>query len=410
MTVSLHDPIGIIEIFGEPIAVGGQESYVISQLAHMNRGELKFDLLTPYSCSNGQYEELIRSWGGEVYAFGIDFTPGQSRENIRRPLRRFFGSHQYEIAHIHSGSTSVLAICAEEAKRADVKAVLVHSHAPLVNEGVVQKINKFVCNKRMKNFVDCYCACSASAATSKYVADVMPRVRYLKNGIDLDTYQFKGDVRAGIRKRLDVAEGQIVIGHVGRMAFPKNQSFLIDVFAAYHEKNPNSALWMVGDGPDLRGVEEKARALGLLDCVKLLGSRANVGDYLQGMDAFAFPSVYEGLGLAYLEAAASGLPCLISETIANEMNDDIVRILNSDEEYVRYVSLENTEPWVRGLQELAGRRNEHATEFIRLAGYDADNTASRLKELYLEVVAEVGNGDMSKSSDVLVDATPGQVV
>ncbi|QLQ15571.1 MAG: glycosyltransferase [Micropruina sp.] len=49
------------------------------------------------------------------------------------------------------------------------------------------------------------------------------------------------------------------------------------------------------------------------------GPRDDVPDLLAAMDCFAFPSVFEGFGLAVLEAEANGLPCVVSEAVPAEV-------------------------------------------------------------------------------------------
>ena len=58
--------IRVLEVFGEPISRGGQESYVMSALTHMDLSEIKVDMFTPYYCDNKGYVEFIESRGGKI--------------------------------------------------------------------------------------------------------------------------------------------------------------------------------------------------------------------------------------------------------------------------------------------------------------------------------------------------------
>src|SRR5205807_5816908 len=82
---------------------------------------------------------------------------------------------------------------------------------------------------------------------------------------------------------------------------------------------PDAYLLLVGDGP-LRGeVECAAQSMGLATRVILVGSRSDAARLLMGaMDAFVFPSLYEGLGMALVEAQAAGLACFCSDVIPDE--------------------------------------------------------------------------------------------
>ena len=80
----------VLEVFGEPISNGGQESFVINIVQHINHEHLAIDMLTPYYCDNSYYEDIVKSFGGTIYTFGLSFEPGKSRFNINDKIDAFF--------------------------------------------------------------------------------------------------------------------------------------------------------------------------------------------------------------------------------------------------------------------------------------------------------------------------------
>lgn len=100
------------------------------------------------------------------------------------------------------------------------------------------------------------------------------------------------------------------------------------------------------------------------------------------MDAFAFPSLYEGLGIVLVEAQANGLPCVISERIPREAVYG---------ENVATVALEGgAEAWADALLECrAAARSQKGAELTRSAGFDISTVAASLQEFYL-MAAERG--------------------
>ena len=102
------------------------------------------------------------------------------------------------------------------------------------------------------------------------------------------------------------------------MQFQKNQLFLLDIFASVLKKKPEAILWMIGQGEDEDKIREKIQKLNLGTAVKMLGVRNDVPNLLQAMDVFVFPSVFEGLGIALLEAQATGLTCIASKDVIPE--------------------------------------------------------------------------------------------
>jgi hypothetical protein len=66
-------------------------------------------------------------------------------------------------------------------------------------------------------------------------------------------------------------------------------------------------------------VQEKIKELNLEKYVIMTGNVSNVGEYMSAMDVFVFPSLYEGMPLAMVEAQTNGLPCCISDKIPKDI-------------------------------------------------------------------------------------------
>ncbi len=125
--------------------------------------------------------------------------------------------------------------------------------------------------------------------------DGRPRAHVIELGIDLERF------RNGTR----VLEGRIV-GNVARLAEQKGQRDLIAAAPAVLEHHPDVRFVVAGDGELRAELEELARPLG--DRFELLGARDDVPDLLTSFEVFAYPSRFEGLCLAVIEAQAAGVP------------------------------------------------------------------------------------------------------
>ena len=99
----------------------------------------------------------------------------------------------------------------------------------------------------------------------------------------------------------------------------KNQAFLLEVLPLLLEREPRIRLLLIGDGEDRPMLESKTRELGIRSQVIFTGSVSHTADYLSAMDVFLFPSHFEGMPLALLEAQANGLPCVVSDTIPQDV-------------------------------------------------------------------------------------------
>ncbi|MEF8853178.1 MAG: glycosyltransferase [Haloarculaceae archaeon] len=141
------------------------------------------------------------------------------------------------------------------------------------------------------------------------------RVSVVHNGRDLS--KFDRDPPEGLRASLGVPEDARLVGTVGRLIDRKGQDELLDAWVTVRADCPDAHLLVVGDGPHRAHLEARASYRDVADSVHFVGLREDVPDLLATMDAFAFPSHYEGLPGALLEAMAAGLPCVATPVDGN---------------------------------------------------------------------------------------------
>jgi len=141
------------------------------------------------------------------------------------------------------------------------------------------------------------------------------RVSVVHNGRDLST--FDRDPPEGLRDSFGVPGDAPLVGTVGRLIDRKGHDELLDAWVTVREERPDAHLLVVGDGPRRAHLEAKASYLGVEESVHFAGLRDDVPDLLAAMDAFVFPSHYEGLPGALLEAMAAGLPCVATPVDGN---------------------------------------------------------------------------------------------
>lgn len=144
------------------------------------------------------------------------------------------------------------------------------------------------------------------------------KVTIINNAIPTEDFTFDLRRRDKIRRELQI-ENKFVVGHVGRFSQQKNHSFLIDVFLDIYKKNNNSVLVLVGEGELENEIKEKIEAYNLTNNVVFTGVRSDIPDLMMAMDVFVFPSFYEGMPNVVIEAQATGLPCIISDSITQEV-------------------------------------------------------------------------------------------
>lgn len=153
------------------------------------------------------------------------------------------------------------------------------------------------------------------------------RGKVLPNYVDTDEYSFSAERRIQKRKELGLAD-ELLIGHTGSVYWIKNQTFLVSLFAQLVEIRRDARLILVGEEADGGETRALAGKLGVTDKVMFMGSRSDIPDLLNAMDVFVFPSRFEALPIAPIEAQATGLPCVASQGVPEEIGvtDAFVRL------------------------------------------------------------------------------------
>jgi glycosyltransferase involved in cell wall biosynthesis len=118
--------------------------------------------------------------------------------------------------------------------------------------------------------------------------------------------------RESVRASLGTPGDEPVLLVVCALVRRKGVDVLLQAMLCLEEEGLRPVLWIAGDGPERRALEDQAQRLGVTDRVRFLGSRPDVGDLLGACDVFVLASRREGLGVAALEAMAAGRPVVAS--------------------------------------------------------------------------------------------------
>ncbi len=138
------------------------------------------------------------------------------------------------------------------------------------------------------------------------------RIRLIPSGID--TARFVPDPRARerIRHRYGLDSREILIVSVGALVERKAQASLIEAAAQLHRQGLRLSYMVCGEGPQRMVLEAQARAAGLGEQVYFPGFCSDVPAYLAAADVFVHVPLWEGLGVAVIEALAAGRPIIAS--------------------------------------------------------------------------------------------------
>jgi glycosyltransferase involved in cell wall biosynthesis len=118
--------------------------------------------------------------------------------------------------------------------------------------------------------------------------------------------------RQRVREQLGIPESGFVILNAARQEFQKGQRYLLDAFRLVLARRPDAWLLIAGRTGNASH-ELQVAAQGLGDRVRFLGHREDVPELMVGADAFALPSLWEGLGCVLIEAMALELPIVATD-------------------------------------------------------------------------------------------------
>ena len=192
------------------------------------------------------------------------------------------------------------------------------------------------------------------------------------NGIDTQSFSFDTEKRHECRTKLGLQD-KFVIGHAGHLATVKNQVFLLNLMPEILKKRANSYLLLLGEGEDRPMLERKIRELHLENYVRMTGNVRNVPDYLNAMDVFAFPSLYEGMPLSIIEVQSNGLPCVISDRVPEDVFlTDLLQTLPLNEQSA----------WVDAICGAKRESSEKYAAQMRQSGFDAGTVMKKIYAIY----------------------------
>ena len=169
---------------------------------------------------------------------------------------------------------------------------------------------------------------------------------------------------------------------VARLSEQKNHAMLLEIFKKIENLKKNAILVLIGNGE----LEEKIRRLvneyEMNSSVLFLGARDDVRLLYNAADVFVLPTLYEGLGIVFLEAQINGLPCITSKKVVPV---DVVLT-----ELIEQVDLSSkTDQWAEETIKISEKRalitsSRYAQE-IREAGFDISIESKHLLDFYYEL-------------------------
>lgn len=348
---------------------GGAETFLMKLYHRLDKTKYQMDF-----CINVFdkcfYEEEILALGGKIYRIP---SKSASRSSFKKRLYEIVNSNHYDyVLRITSSAFGFMDLKIAHEAGASVCAARSSnsSDGGSLKSKIAHRFGRILYGK----YVNVKIAPSDLAAEYTFgkKAYESGTVNILHNAVDIDQYGFDANMRCRIRSEFGLSDDITVIGHVGRFMTQKNHGFLLEVFSEYAKLNEKSALMLVGGGELEPTIKEKASALGISDKIIFTGVRSDVPALLSAMDVFVFPSLYEGMPNTVIEAQATGLPCLIADTITREA--DITGL-------VHYLPLGDAGTWAHLVAELPQVKRETPIQKFEENGYDIETVVEQFVKL-----------------------------
>lgn len=352
---------------------GGVETLLMSIYRSIDRSRIQFDFLCHNRIEAKFTDEILRL-GGRMYCLHGPRHGGI--RNYLKEIKAFFAAHpEYSIVHAHMDRDSAFVL--RGAKRAGVPTRIAHSHISGYQASFLYEIYQMIAKRICRMSLTDAFACSKEAGEELFGRRLPFHI--VTNGIKVERFAFREETRERCRALLGIDEGTLLIGHVGRFDRQKNQEYLISVFEKIHAARQNTKLLLVGGGEKEALIRALAKKKRLDDAVLFAGQCQDVGAYYCAMDVFAFPSLFEGLGIVAVEAQTSGLPVAASEAVPKDakITDRMV-----------FLPLEGAqEQWAETIlrlgEDVRGERETYAA-LVAQSPYNIENTVQFLQSFYLK--------------------------
>lgn len=310
------EPITVLHLISS-LSSGGAERQLANLICSTSREAVNHTVCTIND--SGFFAQQIRDAGYEVIDLGI----GQKRPFLRASVafRRILKEKKPDIIHSWLYDANIAARLAR----------LAHTKIPLVTSlqladyepdaarignwnphkvKALKTIDRFTAWLTDPHFV----ACSKFVSESyiRYFGMRRDRAEVILNSFDPNFLRMSDRSLADLSNELGLPVDSFIYLNVGRLDPQKNQKTIIEAFRRVAEKIPNAYLLLVGKGSIESDLRKLAVDSGFGNRILFLGRRKDIGDLLELADVFVFPSFFEGLPVALIEAMFKRLPCIAS--------------------------------------------------------------------------------------------------
>lgn len=273
------------------LGMGGAERVVVDICLGINRDEFESVVLS--FVDGGYWKEILEK--NQIRVIELQKKSKFDLKNFLM-IKKIIKQEAPDIIHTHLGGDLYGRLAA---RLLGYKNIISTEHNVNPDEGFFMNFLKKVTSAWVAKIIAVSEAVARDAAKRYSISK--EKIAVIYNGISMENFIPKESVSSST---------EIQIGSAGRLTEQKGFVVLLNALAELKDFNFHCTI--AGEGIKRAELEAHIRSLGLSERVSLPGVRADMPQFLHSLDIFVLPSLWEGLGIAVLEAGASSLPVAAS--------------------------------------------------------------------------------------------------
>lgn len=344
---------------------GGVEKSIYHYMKALANKDIDF-VVVKHCDSEGMIEKKLVDLGCKVY-----YVTPKSVSFIRyyKQLSEIFAMENIDVCHCHQGYMATIPLLISFFH--GVKVRIAHSHTAFEKEGIARSIYRKANTIMTKKVATNLFSCSDSAGIWMWKNNF----HVIYNAFCVKEYEYNRDFRVKWRQKI-AKEEDYVVGCVCRMVPSKNLFFLLDIFREIVMLCPNAKLVFVGDGLLKEELMAYSKETHIFNKIEWMGKIEHVNEVLNAFDVFVLPSLFEGLGIGYIEAQVN---CLHTFATAEKVPSEA-----GISEFMHFVELSKSpKQWAQAIVKY-NRMVDATLETDAMERYNIEKQVERLYHFYRE--------------------------
>lgn len=298
----MNQPLRVLHVLGE-LKPSGAETMLVAAAPLFRAAGVELEVLST-GATTGPYAARFEAAGYRLHHIPFSRSPGFFLR-VRQRMR----TGNYDVIHLHVEAANFWFGLAARSVRGPVVVRTVHNAFAFTGN---LQWRRGLQRRLLDRMGVRHVAISASVRDTEQRHYRLPTTLIWNWYDSLRFTETIAEARAAARDRFGLAEKDFVIASIGNCSPIKNHTAVIEALSML----PAAARPVyLHAGIEEAGAPERelARALGVVDRIRFLGGVGDVLPMLQAADAYVMPSMFEGFGIAAIEALGTGLPALFSD-------------------------------------------------------------------------------------------------